>query len=232
VMKGLFGHVNDATVRVLERNGYSCSSTDGQRCCGALHAHAGDLDGARRLARINIAAFERSAADYVVTNSAGCGAIMKEYPHLLSDDGRWRERAERFAVRVRDVSELLDAAGPEDATGDAVKVAYDAPCHLLHVQRIADQPLQAMAAARGIELVELDGAEHCCGAAGIYSLIEPETSQSVLAPKLENIRATGADFVATGNPGCLMQIGAGLIRDGQSARAVHPVEILDQAYSS
>jgi glycolate oxidase iron-sulfur subunit len=232
VMKGLFGHVNDATVRVLERNGYSCSSTGGQRCCGALHAHAGDLDGARRLARINIAAFEKSAAEHVVTNSAGCGAIMKEYGHLLSDDARWKDRAERFALRVRDVSELLAAAGPEDAQGEAVKVAYDAPCHLLHVQRVADQPLQAMAAARGIDLVELDGAEHCCGAAGIYSLIEPETSQAVLAPKLENIRATGADFVATGNPGCLMQIGAGLIRDGQRARAVHPVEILDRAYSS
>jgi glycolate oxidase iron-sulfur subunit len=232
VMAGLFGHVNEATVRVLERNGYTPSKTAGQRCCGALHAHAGDLDGARRLARINIAAFEKSEAEYVVTNSAGCGAIMKEYGHLLAADAKWAGRAERFAGRVRDVSELLAAAGPRDGSIAPVKVAYDAPCHLLHVQRVAEQPLQSLAAARGAELVELDGAEHCCGAAGIYSLIEPETSQAVLEPKLENIRATGADFVATGNPGCLMQIGAGLILSGQKARAVHPVEILDRAYEN
>jgi glycolate oxidase iron-sulfur subunit len=232
VMKGLFGHVNAATRVVLERNGFVAEQTRGQRCCGALHAHAGDLEGARRMARVNIAAFERSPARFVVTNSAGCGAIMKEYPHLLSGDAEWKGRAESFASRVRDISELLASAGPLDGGRVEGGVAYDAPCHLLHVQRVADEPLQTLAAARGTRIVELDGSEHCCGAAGIYSLLEPETSQAVLAPKLDNIRATGAAWIATGNPGCLMQIGAGLIRDGQSARAVHPVEILARAYDS
>ena len=231
VMEGLLGRANRATERTLVVNGYSLVDTAGQRCCGALHAHAGDLRGARELARANIAAFEKSGAEYICVNAAGCGAMMKEYAHLLHDDAEFAERAARVSARVRDVSELLVAAGPVAGVTpvDAI-VTYDAPCHLLHAQRIADPPLAVLRAVPGLRLVPLAGAEHCCGAAGIYNLVEPDTSNAVLAPKLENIKATGAELVATGNPGCLMQIGAGLRRASIESRTVHPVELLDESY--
>jgi glycolate dehydrogenase iron-sulfur subunit len=232
VMEGLLTETNRATERTLTVNGYSMVAAAGQKCCGALHAHAGDLKGARELARANIAAFERSGAEYICANAAGCGAMMKEYAHLLADDQPWSERAARFSPRVRDVSELLVAAGPRTGAPSTAKVTYDAPCHLLHAQRIADPPLAVLRAIPELELVPLAGAEHCCGAAGIYNLVEPETSNAVLAPKLRNIDATGAALVATGNPGCLMQIGAGLRRASSTARVVHPVELLDRSYAS
>ena len=233
VMEGLLGSANRATERTLVVNGYSLVEAPGQRCCGALHAHAGDLRGARELARANIASFEKAGADYICANAAGCGAMMKEYAHLLADDTEFSERAARVSARVRDVSELLVAAGPvAGVTPVDATVTYDAPCHLLHAQRIADPPLAMLRAIPGLRLVPLAGAEHCCGAAGIYNLIEPDTSNAVLAPKLKNIEATGAEVVATGNPGCLMQIGAGLRRSSIEARAVHPVELLDESYRS
>ena len=231
VMEGLLTETNRATERTLTANGYSMVDVAGQRCCGALHAHAGDLSTARELARGNIAAFEKSGADYICANAAGCGAMMKEYAHLLADDGEWSERASRFSARVRDVSELLVAAGPKHGAPLPVKVTYDAACHLLHAQRIADPPLAVLRAIPQLELIPLAGAEHCCGAAGIYNLVEPESSNIVLAPKLRNIDATGAAIVATGNPGCLMQIGAGLRRASSTVRVVHPVDLLDQSYA-
>jgi len=233
VMEGLLGSANRATERTLVVNGYSLVKAPGQRCCGALHAHAGDLRGARELARANIVSFEQAGADYICVNAAGCGAMMKEYAHLLADDAELSERAARVSARVRDVSELLVAAGPVAGVAPVdATVTYDAPCHLLHAQRIADPPLAMLRAIPGLRLVPLAGAEHCCGAAGIYNLVEPDTSNAVLAPKLENIEATGAELVATGNPGCLMQIGAGLRRASIRARTVHPVELLDESYRS
>ena len=233
VMDGLYGHVHAATERALRRNGYAMTDAPGQRCCGALHAHAGDLETARTLARANVAAFEASGAETIVVNAAGCGAMMKEYGHLLADDPAWAARAERVSARVRDVSELLAAAGPAPAASPvAERVTYDAPCHLLHAQRIARAPLQVLDVIAGLDQVPLTDADMCCGSAGIYNLIEPETSDAVLAPKLAHIAATGAAWVATGNPGCLMQIGAGLRRAGSPVRAVHPVELLDAGYAA
>jgi glycolate oxidase iron-sulfur subunit len=232
VMEGLFTETNRATERTLAMNGYTMLSTSGQRCCGALHAHAGDDERARDLARANIAAFERSEAEFVVVNAAGCGAMMKEYGHLLAGDPAWADRAARLADRVRDVSELLATAGPRPGAPLPLSVTYDAPCHLLHAQRIAAPPLAVLAAVPGVTLVPLPGSEHCCGSAGIYNLVEPEVSDRVLEPKLRNIAGTGAAWVATGNPGCLMQIGAGLLQEGIAARAVHPVDILDASYAA
>lgn len=231
VMEGLFSATNRATERVLAVNGYAVVDAPGQQCCGALHAHAGDLDDARKLARRNIAAFEKSGAEFIAVNAAGCGAIMKEYGHLLGDDAEWRERAEAFGPRVRDISELLAAAGPRVGGALPLRVTYDAPCHLQHAQRVTQAPLSVLAAIPGLELVPLHDSDQCCGSAGIYNLIEPDTSDAVLEPKLVNIRATGAPFVATGNPGCLMQIGAGLIRAEIPARSVHPVDLLDASYA-
>lgn len=231
VMEGLLTETNRATERVLAVNGYEMIGASGQRCCGALHAHAGDMRRARELARANIDAFERSGAEYVCANSAGCGAMMKEYAHVLSDDPAYAERASQFSARVRDVSELLVAAGPTAGGPVSRRVTYDAPCHLLHAQRIADPPLAILRAIPELQLVPLEGAEHCCGAAGIYNLVEPDTSNAVLEPKLRNIAATRAELVATGNPGCMMQIGAGLRRAGMRTRVVHSVELLDESYA-
>ena len=232
VMEGLFTETNRATERTLAQNGYVMQHTSGQRCCGALHAHAGDDVAARELARQNVAAFEKSGADYIVVNAAGCGAMMKEYGHLLADDPEWCDRAAAVSARVRDVSELLAHAGPTPGATLPVTVTYDAPCHLLHAQRVSTPPLRVLAAIPGMTLVPLAGSEHCCGSAGIYNLVEPDVSDTVLAPKLANIADTHAAFVATGNPGCMMQIGAGLLQAGSSVRVVHPVDLLDASYAA
>ena len=156
---------------------------------------------------------------------------MKEYFQLLADDPAWAPRAARVSQRARDVSELLADAGPVQGGELNVSVTYDAPCHLLHAQRVSTPPLKVLAAIPGVRLVPLTDAEQCCGAAGIYNLLEPDTSARVLEPKLDHIDETGATLVTTGNPGCLMQIGAGLMQSGRDARVVHPVDLLDASYA-
>ena len=231
-MEGLFTTTNRATERTLAVNGYELREARGQRCCGALHAHAGDLETARRLARRNIEAFERSGADYIVVNAAGCGAAVKDYGLLLEHDAEWAERAAAVAAKARDVSELLAAAGPLRGNPLPFRVTYDAPCHLQHAQRVVAAPLAVLSAIPELELIPLHDSDQCCGSAGIYNLIEPEVSDRVLTPKLANIKATGAPWVATGNPGCMMQIGAGMLRAGIPARTVHPVDLLDASYAA
>ncbi len=232
VMDGLFGHVHEATVTALAHNGVSATEVPGQVCCGALAAHAGADALARDLARTNVRAFDDAASGGpIVVNSAGCGAMLKAYGEWLSDDPLV-ERARAVAARVRDVSEVLADRGPRP--GDRrvpLRVAYDAPCHLLHAQRVADAPLRLLDAVPGLERVPLEGAERCCGSAGLYSMIEPAMSGEVLAPKLAAIRRAAPDVVVTGNPGCLMQIGAGLLLDGQRVDVRHPVELLAWSYA-
>ncbi len=231
VMSGLFSHVNSATERVLVHNGFQLRTTHAQGCCGALHAHAGDLESARELARINVAAFERSGADVIAVNSAGCGAMLKQYGHLLHDDPAWAARAAGISARTRDISELLATVGPTPGTAPvALRVTHDPPCHQMHAQRVVSPPLAVLRAIPGLALIPLEDADQCCGSAGIYNLVEPDTSDAVLAPKLARIAESGADWVATGNPGCMMQIGAGLLRSGSRARVVHPIELLDASY--
>jgi glycolate oxidase iron-sulfur subunit len=230
VMQGLFEHSNRATLRVLARNEYRPLDAAGQGCCGALHAHAGRVEDARRLARKNVAAFEQSGADWIAVNAAGCGAMMKDYGHLLRDDNEWAARAARVSARVKDVSELLAVAGPAPGGRLPLKVTYDAPCHLHHAQRVTDAPLTMLRAIPGLEIVPLPDADRCCGGAGIYNLAHPETAAAVLDPKLGVIKDSGAVLLATGNPGCHMQIGAGLIRAGLPVRCIHPVDLLDRSY--
>jgi glycolate oxidase iron-sulfur subunit len=231
VMDGLFAHTNRATRRVLARNDYRPVAAAGQGCCGALHAHAGSSERAKMLARRNVAAFERSGADWIAVNAAGCGAMMKDYGHLLRDDPDWSERAARVGAKVRDVSELLVAAGPVPGGRLPLKVTYDAPCHLHHAQRVTDAPLAVLRAIPGLDLVPLPDADRCCGGAGIYNLVHPDIAADVLRPKVENIRASGAVLLATGNPGCHMQIGAGTIKAGVSTRCIHPVDLLERSYN-
>lgn len=229
VQDGLFRHVHDATIVACERNGVSLGDVRGEVCCGALAAHAGDDTLARELARENIAAF--GADRDIVVNSAGCGAMLKSYGHLLAGEPDIADGARAFAARVRDVSEVLAERGPAPGTRALpARVAYDAPCHLIHAQRVTQAPLQLLAAVPGLELVPLEGSERCCGSAGLYSLIEPAMSQAVLERKLAAIAAARPDIVATGNPGCLMQIGAGLLLDGRRVDARHPVELLAWSY--
>jgi glycolate oxidase iron-sulfur subunit len=232
VTEGLFARVNRATARVLKVNGCSLSAPRGQVCCGALHAHAGDLEGARRLARRNVEAFEDKGGAAVVTNAGGCGAMLASYMHLLAHDAEYAERARVFSKRVRDVSQQLDVTGIRRAGArlDEEAVTYDASCHLLHGQKAQIEPLRVLGAAEGVRVVPLEGSDVCCGGAGVYNLLEPELSSRVLAEKLARVRETGAHVLATGNPGCHMQLGAGARLAGLGLRVVHPVELLDESY--
>ena len=231
VMRGLYGDTTRATARTLRANDYAIVEVDGQRCCGALHAHAGDMEGARRLARVNVAAFERSGAAFIAVNAAGCGAMMKDYGHLLADDPVWAQRAAAVSAKVRDATELLADAGPARGGPLPLAVTYDAPCHLLHAQRLVRPPLAVLGAIPDLDIIALTDADQCCGAAGIYNLLEPEVSGLVLEPKIANIALTGAELVATGNPGCQMQIGAGMLRTRTGRGTVHPIDLLDASYS-
>jgi glycolate oxidase iron-sulfur subunit len=226
VMDGLFSHVHDATIRTLGVNGYEVREVEAQVCCGALHAHAGMQETARSLARANVAAFG-DGDEAVVVNSAGCGAQLKAYGHVLENpDGA------RFAARVRDVTELLAERGPVPGApfGRPVRVAYDAPCHLAHAQRVIEPPLTVLRAVPGLDLTETADSAQCCGSAGLYTLLEPALSRDVLAPKLARLLEAPPDVVATGNPGCVMQIGGGLLAARAAVSVRHPVELLDLSY--
>jgi glycolate oxidase iron-sulfur subunit len=226
IMDGLFRHVHDATRRTLEVNGYRVVEVVDQGCCGALHEHAGDRAGATFLARQNLAAFGAGNGPIVV-NSAGCGALLKDYGHLLGG-----EAGASFGARVRDVAELLAARGPIAGARLELDVAYDAPCHLQHAQKVHQPVLALFDAIPGLRLQLLPGYDRCCGSAGIYSLLEPAMSRAVLDDKIAAIAAAvpRPTLLATGNPGCLMQIGAGLRSAGLPIEVVHPVELLDRSY--
>ena len=231
VMDTLFGKVHAATVKVLAANGYAALLTPPHICCGALHAHEGQREAARELARNCIAACEASGAAPIVVNSAGCGAALKGYGRLLADDAQWRGRAERMAVRVQDVSEFL-AGLPlaEPKRPVPVRVAYDEPCHLLHAQQISAQPRELLARIPELELVPLPEADWCCGSAGSYSLHHPAMSARVLARKMAAIASSEAQVVATGNPGCLLQLRLGAKRHRVKVHVMHPVQLLARAY--
>jgi|SRR5262245_36478454 len=238
VMDGLFTHANDATLRVLAANDCRLGEVHGQTCCGALHAHAGEIDLARVLARRNINAFEHyfhSGTDpqnppLIIVNAAGCGALLKEYGELLKDDPHYSERARQFSERVRDITEFL--AQTEIRRGAEIKerVTFDAPCHLYHAQRVMTAPQRLLDAIPGLEYIPLEGMQDCCGGAGIYNLSEPEMSERLLSDKISKIKATGANILLTANPGCQMQLGAGARISQIDCRVAHIVELLDESY--
>jgi glycolate oxidase iron-sulfur subunit len=231
VMEGLFRETNRATERVLERNNCELMEVRGQVCCGALHAHAGQIETAKELAKKNIKAFLSSGCDRVIVNAAGCGAAMKEYAALLATDDAWREQAREFSSRVRDISEFLIEIGFALPAGRIERrVTYDAPCHLFHAQRIMKAPVEVLRSIPGIELIALRDSESCCGGAGIYNLQHPEMSREILGGKIGAIRDTGAEIVTTANPGCIMQIGAGILENDMDVDVAHPIELLDAAY--
>jgi glycolate oxidase iron-sulfur subunit len=226
----LFGGVNAAATRLLTRGGASVIVPPGQGCCGALHLHSGDPATARSMARRNIDAFS-SEVDAVVVTAAGCGSTMKEYGHLLADDPKYAERARHFAGRVRDISEVVAELGLEaPARPTAGRVTYHDACHLAHAQGVRAQPRRLLAIIPGLALVELEESDVCCGSAGSYNLTEPAMARRLRERKVDRIVASGASCVAAANPGCVLQIRAGLAARGLSVRVAHPIELLDEAY--
>ena len=240
VMPLMQGNTMRAAIRVLARNGCAVAVPEGQVCCGALNLHAGDLETARRLARRNIDVFLAAGVDNpgyrIITVSAGCGSNMKEYGELLKHDPLYAEPARRFAELTVDITEFL-AGLPLDPPRGTVKrrVTYQDPCHLAHAQRITQQPRALLGAIPGLELVEMEAPAMCCGGAGFYSMVQPELSGRILATKLGNVAATGAEQVVTANPGCMLQLGQGLASSNCPAagrRVAHVVDLLDEAYQA
>jgi glycolate oxidase iron-sulfur subunit len=223
--------VNHATREVLAAEGCEVVAPPAQGCCGALGLHAGRLEEARVFARRTIAVFEAAGADRVVVNAAGCGSSMKEYGELLADDPEWRARARAFASRVRDVHELLDELGPPRAVRHALplRVVYQDACHLAHGQGIRRQPRDLLRGIPGLTLTEIAEAEVCCGSAGIYNLVEPDTARVLGDRKVANLLAADPDVVVSGNPGCTLQIVAAARRRGREVQVMHPIELLARA---
>ena len=226
-----FGPQNRATARVLARNGVEVVAPRRQACCGALHAHSGEHAMALTLARRAIEVFESADVEHVIVNSSGCGAHMKSYATLLADDPEWRDRARRFASRVRDISEFL-ATEPLRGPLHEVRrtMTYHDPCHVVHGQKIRKEPRALLAQIPGLTLVELPEADWCCGSAGTYNLTQPEMAGRLQERKIAHIQETGADAVVTANPGCIIQIAQGLRAKGRPVEVLHIVDVLDRAY--
>jgi glycolate oxidase iron-sulfur subunit len=235
VQSVLFARVNEATEDVLRARGCALADARGQGCCGALHAHAGLLDDARDLARRNVRAFDASGADLIAVNAAGCGAFMKEYGELLEDDASLADAARHVAARTRDVAEIVMRELPtasateepvREPTTRRLRVAYDEACHLHHGQGVHVEPYRLLQSIGGIELVPLERAAECCGGAGIYGLMHPDLGGRILRDKIDAIEQAAPDLVVTANPGCAMQIAAGLLLRGNATPVVHPMELL------
>jgi glycolate oxidase iron-sulfur subunit len=233
VQDAVFRPHNEATIRCLARQGVEVRVPRAQTCCGALHAHAGEPETARALARATIAAFDAAEVEAVVVNTAGCGAHMKAYGHLLRADPAWAARAAAFARKVLDVTEFLARAPLAGPLGPLpLRATYHDPCHLAHGQKVRGEPRALLRAVPGLELVELGEAEMCCGSAGIYNLTEPAMARRLLDRKMAHIEATGAATVVTANPGCILQLAAGLRARGRDGEVLHVVEVLDRAYAA
>ena len=224
VQRVFFGHVNDATARVLAAEGFEVHAPRLPRCCGALQLHTGD-EAALALAKQTIAALERH--DTIVVNAAGCGSAMKDYGHVLRDDPDWAERANRFSAKVRDATEVLAEVEPRAEHRPVhMKVAYHDACHLAHAQGVRTQPRELLRRVPGLELVEPAEWEICCGSAGVYNLLEPEPAAELGERKARNLLDTGAEAVAAANPGCALQITSHTARLGRALPVYHPLELL------
>jgi glycolate oxidase iron-sulfur subunit len=233
VSESIFGPTNRAMLRVLLANGCEVFIPDAQGCCGAIHHHGGRHHEAEEMARRNIAAFEAlGPVDAIVTNVAGCGTMMKEYAELLSDDGEYSGRAAAFAAKMKDISEFL-AELPLNPPTHAVslRVTYHEACHLCHGQQIRTQPRALLKSIPGLELVEMPESDWCCGAAGTYNLTQPEMSARLAERKLANADRTGTRVIATANAGCLMQLMQHVRESGRNYKVVHPIDLLDEAYT-
>ncbi len=230
-----YADVNKDTVDLLVHHDCEVIVPSGQDCCGSLQAHYGSMEAARRMARHNIAAFEKEAYDYIVLNSAGCGAFMKEYGHVLADDPEYAERAKSLSAKVMDITEFLWKVGLKAAQdGKAIsatpfagkRVTYHDACHLVHTQHITKEPRELIRSFTDYEYVELPESTWCCGSAGIYNLVQFDSSMEILERKIENIRNIQPDIIVTANPGCMVQIQYGLQKHGVHAEVLHTATFL------
>jgi len=231
IMDQVFRDINEASIRVLAANGCEVVVPRDQRCCGALHVHSGEAECGRALARANIESFEHWACDYIIINSAGCGSNLKEYGHLLRDDPVYAERAAAFSSKVKDISEFLALIDLNPQLGEIRRrVTYHDACHLAHGQKIKNQPRALLKRIPGLELVDLKEADWCCGSAGIYNITNQDMAGKLLDRKMGHIENTRAQVVATGNPGCMMQIAYGARQRDLPIQALHPIQLLDESY--
>ena len=232
VMPLLFGDVNAATVRVLRRNGCEVVFPEQQTCCGALNIHNGENIAAKKMARQNIDAFLAAGIDAIVVNAAGCGAAMKEYDYLLRDDSEYAEKAKRFSATVKDAGEFLAGLGLVGPMAPInLTVTYQDPCHLAHGQKIRSQPRHLLQAIPGLKLIEMEGADRCCGSAGIYNVTHAAMSQHLLKEKMQSVGSTAAQAMVAPNPGCMLQLAYGAKCYGPNLPVYHLMDLLDRAYS-
>ena len=228
-----FARLNEATVRVLQKNGCEVAIPEDQTCCGALHVHAGLRDQARVQARQNIDALLAGGYDAIITNAAGCGSTLKEYNELLELDPAYSAKAAQFSALIKDVNEFLAGIELNPRMGAVTAVVtYQDSCHLAHGQKIRTAPRKLLKAVPGLTLREMPGADGCCGSAGIYNVLHTDISLSLLQKKMAQANTVPAQIIATANPGCMLQLRAGVERFGKGQKVLHVVEVLDQAYSS
>jgi glycolate oxidase iron-sulfur subunit len=234
IMDILFLETNKNTVKLLSEAGYDVVIPPGQNCCGALHAHSGEMDGARKLAVNNVRAFKEAGVDVIVSNAGGCGAMLKEYDHVLHHglDGITREDAKWFSDRVKDVSEIFTEQAPLEDLGELdERITYQGSCHLQNVMKVKHPPRQILRRIRGARYVELHESDRCCGSAGIYNVVRPDMSGRILDEKMGHVKRTQADVLVTSNPGCLLQMKHGIYKAGLKGemRAVHLVDLMVEA---
>ncbi len=236
IQEAFMAQVNQATIRVLQTNGYEVHFPTAQTCCGAAQLHLGEAALARQLARQNIDAFLQADAAHgpfmaIINNAGGCGASLKEYAHLLKEDPLYAEKASRFSALVKDISEFLAGHLNVIPSGEVrARVTYADSCHLRHAQKVVDQPRRLLQGVPGIELVEMKKPDQCCGSAGVYNIVQVQAANAILDGKMSDIAATGAEIIVTTNTGCYMQLMHGVRKTHLPARVAHPVEILDQSY--
>jgi glycolate oxidase iron-sulfur subunit len=234
VQRAFFGDVNQATARVLAAEGCEVRTPRAQGCCGALALHAGEPGVARRFAKALIQVFEREAVEVIAVNAAGCGSSMKGYGHLFRDDAEWAVRAETFASKVRDVTEVIAGLGEPRAPRRTMplKVAYHDACHLAHAQGVRDQPRAILSSIPGVTIVSIAERDLCCGSAGIFNLVQPEMATTLGDRKVSHIADAQPDVVVTSNPGCILQMRSAAERAGHTFSVRHIIELLDEAIGS
>ncbi|HWZ17507.1 MAG TPA: heterodisulfide reductase-related iron-sulfur binding cluster [Ktedonobacteraceae bacterium] len=233
IMDQVYRDINEASIRVLTANGCEVITPPMQQCCGALHVHAGEAKRGRQLARHNIDVFEPYNCDVIIINSAGCGSNLKEYGHLLRDDPAYASRASAFSSKVKDISEFLMSIELNREMGLLNHtITYHDACHLFHGQKVKQQPRELLRAIPGLTILNLKESDWCCGSAGIYNITNQEMASQLLERKMNNILASGANIVITGNPGCMMQIALGARRKGYELAVMHPVQLLDESYQA
>jgi glycolate oxidase iron-sulfur subunit len=226
-----FARLNEATVRVLRKNGCEVSIPEAQTCCGALHVHAGLAEDARVLARKNIDAIDPGSFEAIITNAAGCGSTLKEYGDLLEHDPAYAEKARVFAAKIKDVTEFLASIElNREFTPPEVSATYQDSCHLAHGQKVRAAPRALLKSVPGLELREMQLADLCCGSAGIYNIIHTNMSLALLRKKMDAVNATDAQWIVTANPGCMLQLKAGVRKFGHGQKVLHVIEVLDRAY--